>query len=72
MVRAMEPVDHIRNLFVIGITLSALFAAGVAIFDARRLMRPLSALSQRAGQVGAGRYEFAFAPSGFAEIDLLA
>lgn len=72
MARAMAPVDHIRNLFVIGILLSALFAAAMAVFDARRLMRPLWALSQRAGQVGAGHYEFAFAPSGFAEIDLLA
>ena len=72
MARAMAPVDHVRNLFAIGILLSALFAAGVAIFDSRRLMLPLSALSQRAGQVGAGHYEFAFTPSGFAEIDLLA
>ncbi len=72
LARAMAPVDHIRNLFVIGLLLSALFAAGVAIFDARSLMRPLSALSQRAGEIGAGSYEFAFAPSGFSEIDGLA
>jgi PAS domain S-box-containing protein len=69
---AMAPVDYIRNLLGAGMLLGAFFAGGVAIFDARRLMRPLSALSLRAGQVGAGHYEFSFAPSGFAEIDQLA
>jgi len=68
----MAPVDSIRNLLIGVLALSLLLAAVVALVDAFRLMLPFSALSERAGQIGAGKYDFHFVPSGFLEIDRLA
>lgn len=68
----MVPVDNIRNLLGGILLLALLFAAGFTLVDAKRLLLPLSALSDRAGQIGAGHYHVHLPPSGFAEIDRLA
>ena len=68
----MIPVDNIRNLLLGIMVLAVLFGGGFALVDARRLLTPLSALSVRAGQIGAGRYNLGFAASGFDEIDRVA
>ncbi|MHB8708424.1 MAG: ATP-binding protein [Desulfuromonadales bacterium] len=68
----MMPIDHIRNLLVGIMAMALLFAASVALLDARRLMLPLSDLSRQAGEIGAGNYDVRFPPAGFVEIDNLA
>jgi PAS domain S-box-containing protein len=68
----MRPVEHIRDILIAIMLMSMVLAAGVALVDAHRLMRPLSTLSERAGQIGSGQYEANFPPSGFVEIDSLA
>lgn len=68
----MMPVKHFRDILIAVMLVSMLLAAGVALVDAHRLMRPLSTLSERAGQIGSGQYDANFPPSGLAEIDSLA
>jgi PAS domain S-box-containing protein len=72
MGKKMMPVNHVRNLLVGSMALAMVLAASVALADARRLMLPLSALSERAGQIGSGDYVIGFRSSGFVEIDSLA
>ena len=60
MGKKMAPVDHIRNLLAGIMLLALVLAAGAALFDARRLMLPLSALSERAGEIGSGNYQISF------------
>lgn len=68
----MMPVDHIRNLLGGIMAMALLFAASIALLDARRLMLPLSDLSRQAGEIGAGNYDVRFPSAGFVEIDNLA
>jgi PAS domain S-box-containing protein len=68
----MLPVENIRNLLSGILLLAVLFGAGFALIDVKRLLLPISALSGRAGQIGAGQYDLSFASSGFDEIDQLA
>jgi PAS domain S-box-containing protein len=72
MEQKMAPINHIRNLLIGVMALALLLAAGMALADARRLMLPLSALSERAGQIGSGDYELRLRSSSFIEIDGLA
>lgn len=67
----MEPVVQTRNLLGWILALALVAAAGIALLDARRLMMPLSALSERAGQIAAGHYVVDVPSSGFIEIDNL-
>lgn len=68
----MAPVDDVRNLLIGILVMALMLAAGIALLDARRLMRPLLTFSEQAGQIGAGRYDVDLPPSGFIEIDRLA
>lgn len=68
----MAPVKQLRDLLVGLMLIAIMVAAGVAYFDARRLLRPLSSLSERAGRIGEGNYEIDIPASDFAEINSLA
>jgi PAS domain S-box-containing protein len=65
------PIQHIRNLLIGFMLATVALAVILSLLNIRRLMRPLSALGENAGQIADGRYDFSFAPSGLAEIDTL-
>jgi PAS domain S-box-containing protein len=68
----LAPIHNMRNLLIGIMAAAALLGSTIAFMNARRLMRPLISLGQKAGQIADGRYEFFFRPSGFSEIDALA
>lgn len=72
MHQVLAPIDAMRNLLITFMVVAILLGAMIALLNVRRLMRPLTALGQRAAQVADGRYELSSPSSGFAEIDALA
>ncbi len=66
------PINNLRNILIGFLTVTVILASFTALLNVRRLMKPLTALGQRAGQIADGRYDFEFQPSGFTEIDTLA
>jgi signal transduction histidine kinase len=60
-------------LLLAGLGVAAIgLAAAVAVWQARRLSRPLDALSTAAGRLGGGDFSVQVPPSGVAEIDTVA
>jgi PAS domain S-box-containing protein len=70
--QGMATINDIRDLLAGFLLLALIFAGCTAVLDARRLLLPLAELSERAGQIGAGQYDFAAVPTGLGEIDQLA
>ncbi|MDT8442682.1 MAG: PAS domain S-box protein [Desulfuromonadales bacterium] len=66
------PINNLRNILIGFLAVTVILAGFTSLFNVRRLMRPLTALGQRAGQIADGRYDFEYQPSGFSEIDVLA
>ncbi len=65
------PIHRMRNLLLGFMLVAVTLASFFAFLNVRRLMRPLTALGERTGQIADGHYEFNFPPSGFIEIDTL-
>ena len=72
MNQVLAPIHNMRNLLIGFMLIAIILASIIALLNVRRLMRPLTALGERAGQIADGDYEFNFRPSGFSEIDTLA
>jgi PAS domain S-box-containing protein len=72
MHEVLAPIHKMRNLLFGFMVIAVLIAAAVALLNVRRLMQPLIALGQAAGQVANGQYGFQLLPSGLSEIDTLA
>jgi len=66
------PIHNIRNILILFMLVAAALASIIALFNARRLMLPLTDLGLKTGQIADGHYDFQFHPSGFSEIDALA
>ena len=71
MHEVLAPIHNMRNLLISFMVVAVVLACIIALLNVRRLMKPLTALGQRAGQIADGHYEFNFRPSGFSEIDVL-
>ncbi len=72
MDKVMAPIFHMRNLLIGFMAVAAILASFIALLNVRRLMQPLNALGERAGQIANGDYELNLPPSGYSEIDVLA
>ncbi|MEJ2491517.1 MAG: PAS domain S-box protein [Desulfuromonadales bacterium] len=66
------PIARMRNVMLGFMAAAGVLACGIALFNVRRLMRPLTSLGDSAAQIGSGHYHVRVAPSGFSEIDALA
>jgi PAS domain S-box-containing protein len=68
----LEPINNMRNLLICFMVVAVIMAGLISLMNVRRLMRPLIALGDRAGQIAEGQYELNYRPSGLSEIDALA
>jgi methyl-accepting chemotaxis protein len=67
----LAPVRAQRNRAIMLIVLGTVFAVGFAVAFARRITRPLRALTETAGAVAAGRLDVRVAPQGSTELMVL-
>ena len=72
MNEVLAPIHRMRDLLIGFMAFTVILASIVSLLNVRRLMKPLTALGKRAGQISDGHYEFNLRPSGFSEIDTLA
>lgn len=68
----LAPVQRMRRLLLGFLGLAVALAAALALFNQRRLMRPLTSLGEHASLIASGDYAFEFRSSGYVEIDDLA
>lgn len=68
----LAPIEKMRHLLLAFMGLALCLAAALALFNLRRLMRPLTSLGEQASQIAGGNYALHISASGYEEIDELA
>jgi len=72
MDRVNAPIRNMRSILIFFMLIAVALASIIALFNVRRLMRPLTDLGLKTDQIADGHYDFQFQTSGFSEIDALA
>lgn len=68
---AFAPVNHMRNVLLVGVVLSLVLAIAFAVYSLKKTLNPVQALTKNTEEIATGDYTFHAPPESYYEIDRL-